>query len=150
MSRIYVIEGPNLNMLGQRETTLYGAVTLPDLHRELIKRGHDLGVEVECFQSNHEGEIVGVIQEAREKADFIIINAAAYTHTSVAIRDALLAAAVPAIEVHITNIYAREEFRHKSLLADVVRGQITGLGTFGYQLALRAAYHYLAEGATLF
>ena len=137
-------------MLGKRETNIYGTATLQELHRELVKRGEELGLIVECMQSNHEGEIVEYIQEAREKADFIIINAAAYTHTSVAIRDALLAAAVPAIEVHLTNIYAREEFRRKSLLADVVRGQITGLSTFGYYLALRAAFHYLAEGATLF
>jgi len=149
MANIYVIQGPNLNLLGKRETSIYGIQSLEDLHRDLIKRGEELGLFVECFQSNHEGEIVDIIQQAREKADYIIINPAAYTHTSVAVRDALLAAAVPAIEVHISNIYARESFRKESLIADVVRGQIAGLGILGYYLALRAVYHFLAEGGAL-
>lgn len=146
MPRVYVIQGPNLNMLGTREPSKYGTVTLDELHGRLREHGQEMGLEVECSQSNHEGEIVEKIQEAYGKADFLVINAAAYTHTSVALRDALLAVAIPAIEVHITNIYTREAFRHKSLLSDVVVGQISGLGTLGYFLALEAAAHFIRQG----
>ena len=146
MPVIYVIQGPNLNMLGEREPSRYGVVTLEQLHTDLVKFGGELGLQVECFQSNHEGELVEQIHKAKGRADYIIINAAAYTHTSVAIRDALLAVGIKTIEVHISNIYGREEFRHKSLIADVVQGQITGLGSFGYYLALRAAAFYTGQG----
>lgn len=141
-----IIQGPNLNMLGGREPSLYGSQNLEQLHQELISYGEKLMLQVECFQSNHEGELVELIQQAKANFSYLIINAAAYTHTSIAIRDALLAAEIPTIEVHISNIYARESFRHHSLLADIVKGQIVGLGVLGYRLALEAAAHYLNTG----
>lgn len=143
--RVCVIQGPNINMLGTREPSLYGRLTLEQLHEELVEAGEKEGLSVECFQSNHEGEIVEKVHSLAGNTDYIIINAAAYTHTSIAIRDALLAVKIPAIEVHISNIYAREGFRHKSLLADVVQGQICGLGPLGYHLALRAVSHYASS-----
>ncbi len=146
MPVIFVIQGPNLNLLGSREPSYYGADTLDGLNADLVEFGRELGLQVECFQSNHEGELVEKIHQAVGQADYIIINAAAYTHTSIAIRDALLAVGIKAIEVHISNIYKREEFRHKSLLADVVQGQITGFGVYGYYLALRAAAFYTGQG----
>lgn len=146
MAKVGIVQGPNLNMLGSREPSLYGAQTLQQLHEELIALGEKLGLQVECYQSNHEGDLVDFIQQAKTRYDFLIINAAAYTHTSIALRDALLAAEIPAIEVHISNIYARESFRHHSYLSDIVKGQIVGLGTLGYKLALEAAAHYLIQG----
>lgn len=150
MSKVCVIQGPNLNLLGNRETSLYGETSLDALHQDLIAYGKKLGLLVECFQSNHEGEIVDYLHHLKGETDYLIINAAAYTHTSVAIRDALLAVKVPAIEVHISNIYAREDFRHKSLIADIVQGQIAGLGVFGYRLALEAIANYLSKGERVF
>ncbi|UCF94855.1 MAG: type II 3-dehydroquinate dehydratase [Desulfobacterales bacterium] len=136
--KILVIHGPNLNMLGQREPEVYGDTTLAEINRKLAERGvaHDLAVE--CFQSNHEGEIVAKIQQAAERHQGLIINPAAYTHTSVAIRDALLLLDIPIIEVHLSNIYKRESFRRTSMTADVVTAQISGLGAQGYLLALTA------------
>lgn len=148
MARVCIIQGPNLNTLGLREPSLYGNHTLDKLHQQLIEKGRALNLEVDCIQSNHEGELVTIIQQTRENYDYIIINAAAYTHTSIAIRDALLMVKIPAIEVHITNIYGRESFRHKSLLADVVKGQICGLGVLGYFLALEAASFYIEQGGS--
>ena len=136
MKKILIINGPNLNLLGTREPEIYGKTTLKDIETELKNRAEKLNVEVECFQSNHEGEIVDKICGAKGKFDAIIINPAAYTHTSVAIRDAFAAIDIPAIEVHISNVYSREEFRHNSLIAPVVVGQIAGLGIQGYLLAL--------------
>ncbi|MFZ5753692.1 MAG: type II 3-dehydroquinate dehydratase [Bacillota bacterium] len=149
MAKICVIQGPNMNLLGQREQSFYGQETLEQLHARLIQKGRTLNLEITCFQSNHEGEIVEFIHKARGIYNYIIINAAAYTHTSVAIRDAILGVKIPVIEVHISNIYARESFRHKSLLADIVQGQICGLGTLGYELALEAAAYYLKQGGTM-
>ncbi len=136
MKKILIINGPNLNLLGTREPEIYGKTTLKDIENELKNKAEKLNVEVECFQSNHEGEIVDKICGAKGKFDAIIINPAAYTHTSVAIRDAFAAIDIPAIEVHISNVYSREEFRHNSLIAPVVVGQIAGLGIQGYLLAL--------------
>ena len=136
MKKILIINGPNLNLLGTREPEIYGKTTLKDIETELKNRAEKLNVEIECFQSNHEGEIVDKIHSAKNSFDAIIINPAAYTHTSVAIRDAFSSVDIPTIEVHISNVYSREEFRHNSLIAPVVIGQIAGLGIQGYLLAL--------------
>lgn len=138
LPQILVIHGPNLNLLGVREPEVYGHTKLRDIDAELARLGTQWGLEVRTFQSNHEGAIVDEIQNVREHVDGIIINPAAYTHTSIAIRDALLASSVPVIEVHLSNIHKREEFRHRSMLAGIVSGQIIGLGANGYYLALRA------------
>ena len=136
MKKVLIINGPNLNLLGTREPEIYGKTTLKDIETELKNKAEKLNVEIECFQSNHEGEIVDKICGAKGKFDAVIINPAAYTHTSVAIRDAFAAVDIPAIEVHISNVYSREEFRHNSLIAPAVVGQIAGLGIQGYLLAL--------------
>jgi 3-dehydroquinate dehydratase II len=136
---VLVIHGPNLNLLGTREPEVYGHTTLAEIDRQVIELGRQLEVEVEVFQSNSEGEIVDRIQQARGRIDVLIINPAAYTHTSVAIRDAISATEVPAIEVHLSNVYKREAFRHHSTIADIVEGRIMGFGADGYLLALRAA-----------
>ncbi len=135
MTNILIINGPNLNMLGKREPEIYGSTTLADVEKLCADKAADLDVEIEFKQSNIEGEIVGWIQES-EKYDGIIINAGAYTHTSVAIRDALLSVDAPIIEVHISNIFKREEFRHLSYISDVAAGMICGLGVQGYTLAM--------------
>ncbi len=140
--RILVMHGPNLNLLGTREPEHYGSQDLASINRDLIGLGDELGAEVISFQSNHEGELVErVHQAASEGVDGIIINPAAYTHTSVALRDALLGCRIPFVEVHLSNTQRREEFRHKSLLADIAAGVIYGFGAASYQLAL----HGLAE-----
>ena len=137
--RIDVIQGPNLNLLGKREPGIYGAATLLDIERDVITTGVDLGVEVRCFQSNHEGALIDAIHEAAAMGSRgVVINPGGYTHTSVAIRDALLATALPFVEVHLSNVYAREPFRHTSLLRDVAIGCIVGLGPAGYRYALDA------------
>lgn len=137
--RILVIHGPNLNMLGQREPSIYGATTLAEIDAELRRRAAERGAELEILQSNHEGVIVDAIQAARGRSDAIVINAGAYTHTSIAIHDALLAAQVPAVEVHVSNIHAREAFRHHSMIAARCVGQIAGFGAQSYYLGLDAA-----------
>ncbi len=134
--KIVVIQGPNLNMLGVRDQNVYGPMKLEDIHAQMKGFAEQNKVEIEFFQSNLEGEIVDRIQECMGDADGIIINPAAYTHTSIAIRDALAAVKIPAIEVHLSNIHAREEFRHTSLTAPVCAGQIVGMGPFGYHLAM--------------
>jgi 3-dehydroquinate dehydratase-2 len=140
MADILVINGPNLNLLGQREPDIYGRDTLDGINARLLAMAQKANRSVESFQSNHEGELVERIQRARaDGVKFILINAAALTHTSIALRDALAACAVPYIEVHISNVYAREEFRRHSYLADRAVGVITGLGPLGYELALQAA-----------
>jgi 3-dehydroquinate dehydratase-2 len=139
MQKILVIHGPNLNMLGKREPDVYGSAGLDDINAGLVERAQSVGVELELFQSNHEGQIVDKIQAAPGSCAAVIINPAAFTHTSVAIRDALLLLEVPIIEIHISNIYKREPFRHKSLVTDIATGQICGLGPHGYLLALEAA-----------
>jgi len=135
--KIKIINGPNLNLLGMREPGIYGAATLANINENLANAAEALDVTIEFFQSNHEGEIVDAIHQASGSCDGIIINPAAYTHTSIAIRDAIAAVGLPTVEVHLSNVYSREEFRHKSLTAPVVLGQIAGFGAAGYELALR-------------
>jgi 3-dehydroquinate dehydratase-2 len=139
MMKVLVLHGPNLNLLGKREPEVYGHVTLENINAMLADEARMLGIEVKILQSNVEGELVNAIQDAASWADAIIINPAAYTHTSVALRDAIAAVAVPTIEVHLSNVYAREPFRHHSYIAPVAMGQITGFGSEGYRLALHAA-----------
>lgn len=145
MLRVLVLHGPNLNLLGNREESVYGTTTLAEIDTSLSKLGSELGVELEIRQSNHEGELVTWIQEARGNYHGIIINPAAYTHTSIAVRDALSAVEIPAIEVHLSNIHRREEFRRHSYVSGVALGQISGLGPIGYLLALRGLHGYLAS-----
>ena len=135
-NKIIIINGPNLNLLGEREQSQYGSITLKNLEENCIKKSKELHLELKFCQSNVEGELVNIIQDARKNFDGIIINAAAFTHTSVAIRDALEVFKKPIIELHISNIYKREEFRQKSLISDVVSGGIFGLGADGYILAI--------------
>jgi 3-dehydroquinate dehydratase-2 len=138
--RILVLHGPNLNLLGTREPEIYGQLTLADIDARLKVMALERGVVIECFQSNHEGELVTRIQHARtEHTHFILINPAAYTHTSVAIRDALAAVGIPFVEVHLSNVHAREAFRHHSYLSDIATGVICGLGAYGYEAALEFA-----------
>lgn len=137
-ARILVINGPNLNLLGLREPHVYGSKTLADLEAACAAHGRALGLDVECFQSNHEGAIIDAIHAARGMAAAIIINAGAYTHTSLAIRDALSGVALPVYEVHLSNVHAREEFRHHSFISGIAKGVIVGLGFRGYFAALDA------------
>jgi len=145
--RVLVLHGPNLNLLGSREPAVYGAQTLAQIDADLQALAPALELTVECFQSNHEGELVDRIQAASAAGfGFIVINPAAFTHTSVAIRDALAAVAIPFVEVHLSNVFAREAFRHHSHLSDLAAGVICGLGAQGYEFALRAAAARLATG----
>jgi 3-dehydroquinate dehydratase II len=137
--RVLFLNGPNLNLLGQREPSVYGKTTLADIEARVRGRANALGASIDFRQSNSEGELVTWIQEAKGQFDAIVINAAAYTHTSIALRDAISAVGVPAIEIHLSNIHAREEFRHRSLIAAVCRGQIAGFGPDSYILGLEAA-----------
>ncbi len=145
MVTIAVLNGPNLNMLGTREPAIYGTMTLERINALLHERAVMRGVTVQCFQSNHEGALIDYLQEHGANLDGVIINAGALTHYSIALRDALVASKLPAIEVHLSNIYAREEFRHHSVLAAVCRGHIVGLGWRGYLLALDALTELLQE-----
>ncbi|MBN1453236.1 MAG: type II 3-dehydroquinate dehydratase [Anaerolineales bacterium] len=139
--KILVLHGPNLNLLGTREPEVYGSMSLAEIDARLVEQGRELGVEVTCRQSNHEGALIDALQDARTWADGVIFNPGGYTHTSVALCDAIAAIGIPVIEVHLSNVYAREEFRHKSLLSAVCKGKITGLGWRSYELALT----YLVE-----
>jgi 3-dehydroquinate dehydratase-2 len=143
--KIVVIQGPNLNMLGMREQNIYGPMKLDDIHAQMKGFAEQSGVEIEFFQSNLEGEIVDRLQECLGDASGIIINPAAYTHTSIAIRDAIAAIQIPTVEVHLSNIYQREEFRHKSLTAPVCAGQISGFGPFSYHLAMVSMIQIMNE-----
>ncbi|MGI6455470.1 MAG: type II 3-dehydroquinate dehydratase [bacterium] len=143
MTKILVLHGPNLNLLGIREPDKYGTLTLEEINRQIQSLAQELGVSVTTEQSNHEGELVTWIQDARYWADGIVINPAAYTHTSVAIRDAILATGLPVVEVHLSNIHKREEFRHHSYTAPVAVGQISGFGMQSYLLGLRAICNHL-------
>ena len=143
--KVMVIQGPNLNMLGIREQNLYGPMKLEDIHEQMEVFAKQANLEIEFFQSNLEGEIVDKIQECMGVCDGIILNAAAFTHTSIAIADAIRAVQIPTVEVHISNIYAREEYRHKSMIAPYCAGQITGFGPFSYHLAMVAMSQILSE-----
>lgn len=145
--KILVIHGPNLNMLGQREPGIYGEHTLREIDRLIREEAKGLGVKTEIFQSNSEGEIVSRIQDAMKKSDGILINPGAYTHTSIAIRDAILSAGLPVVEVHISNIYKREEFRQKSYISGVAVGVISGFGVYSYILGLGALVNHLSNKA---
>ena len=141
--KILFLNGPNLNLLGQREPELYGRLTLGEIEAQVKARAARSGAEVDFRQSNLEGELVAWIQQAKGKFEVIVLNAAAYTHTSIALRDAIAAVGVPTIEIHLSNIHAREEFRHKSLIAPVCLGQITGFGAISYVLAVEAAVNVI-------
>ncbi|MBF2080469.1 MAG: type II 3-dehydroquinate dehydratase [Synechococcales cyanobacterium T60_A2020_003] len=143
MISILVIHGPNLNLLGKREPVVYGHKTLPSIDESLIARGESLGVAVETLQSNHEGVLVDAIHAAMNVHDGLVINAGAYTHTSIALRDAIAATNIPTVEVHLSNIYRREEFRHHSYIAAVAIGQISGFGAHSYVLGLEALVNHL-------
>ncbi|MFZ5818867.1 MAG: type II 3-dehydroquinate dehydratase [Chloroflexota bacterium] len=143
--KILILHGPNLNLLGVREPDVYGRLTLDDINTRLVDLGKELNVEVTCRQSNHEGALIDALHEAREWADGVVFNPGGYTHTSVALRDAIAAIGVPVIEVHLSNVYAREEFRHTSLLSAVCAGKISGLGWHSYTLGLRGLADLLGE-----
>lgn len=143
--QIFVINGPNLNTLGTREPAIYGTTTLAQIYEMLRKRGEDLGAGIDGFQSNHEGVLIDYIQQHQEHADGMIINPGALTHYSIALHDALAAVKFPIIEVHLSNIYARESFRHRSMIAPVARGHIVGVGWRGYLLALEALVELIRE-----
>lgn len=145
MARLLLLNGPNLNLLGRREPHLYGATTLADIEQAVAAAAAAAGHQLEAFQTNSEAALVDRIQQAAGQVDFILLNPGALTHTSVALRDALLAVAIPFIEIHLSNVHAREEFRRHSYVSDVAVGVITGLGALGYQLALQAACERLAR-----
>ena len=136
--KILVLHGPNLNLLGTREPDVYGSMTLDEINARLVEEGHGLGAEVTCLQSNHEGALVDALQDARTWADGVIFNPGGYSHTSVALRDTIAAIGIPVVEVHLSNVYAREEFRHTSLLSAVCKGKIVGFGWKSYILGLMA------------
>ncbi|KGK79844.1 3-dehydroquinate dehydratase [Thalassobacter stenotrophicus] len=146
MTQILILNGPNLNLLGTREPGIYGAKTLPDVEADCHAVAAELGITVRCAQSNHEGTMVDEIHAARDTCAGVVINAGAYTHTSIALHDAIAGTGLPVIEVHISNVYAREEFRHHSMIARACIGVIAGLGTAGYELALRAMTNHLKAG----
>jgi 3-dehydroquinate dehydratase-2 len=145
MKPVLILNGPNLNLLGSREPEIYGSMTLDDIHAQCERRAQALSIAIDFRQSNHEGELVDWIQEARIKHDGLIINAGAFTHTSVAIHDALLMLSQPIIEVHLSNIFRREEFRHHSFISKPARGVLCGFGALGYTLALEAMAHWLSQ-----
>ena len=145
MAKVLVLNGPNLNLLGTREPEIYGSTTLKDIETMMAERAQAAGIAIDFYQSNHEGRLVDKIQEANHNYDYIIFNAAAFTHYSIALRDAVAAIDVPLIEVHISNIHKREEFRHQSVLAPVAMGQICGLGIESYMAALEAIIYKLQK-----
>jgi 3-dehydroquinate dehydratase-2 len=143
--KILVLHGPNLNLLGTREPEIYGSMTLSDINTKLTELGQGFGAELKCFQSNHEGALIDALQDAQTWADGVIFNPGGYTHTSVALRDAISAMRPPVIEVHLSNVYAREEFRHVSMISAVCRGKIIGFGWRSYTLGLRALIEMLEK-----
>jgi len=147
MASLLLINGPNLNLLGSREPGVYGATSLADVEARLQELASELGHELVAFQSNAEHELVDRIQQAQtDKADYILLNPGAFTHTSIAMRDALLAVDIPFMEIHLSNVFAREEFRHNSYFSDIAAGCLFGLGAYGYELAMLAASRQLSEG----
>jgi 3-dehydroquinate dehydratase-2 len=146
--KILILHGPNLNLLGTREPEVYGSMTLEDINNKLVELGNELGVEIKCFQSNHEGALIDALQEARTWAGGVVFNPGGYTHTSIALRDAISAIQIPVIEVHISNAYAREEFRHVSMISAVCRGKIVGLGWRSYTMGVQALAELLTDETT--
>lgn len=142
---LLVLNGPNLNLLGTREPTIYGSATLADVEGMCLSQADALGIRASCFQSNHEGALVDALHNARGKSQGVVLNAGAYTHTSIALRDAISATELPVIELHLSNVHAREEFRHHSMIAPVCIGVIAGFGAEGYPLALRALHTHLSQ-----
>ncbi|MDO6725370.1 type II 3-dehydroquinate dehydratase [Cognatishimia sp. 1_MG-2023] len=145
MSSILILNGPNLNLLGTRQPEVYGKTTLQDIENMCVSHGESLGVSVSCIQSNHEGALVDAIHAAKGQHDGIVLNAGAYTHTSIALMDAISSVALPVIELHLSNIHARESFRHKSFIAPVAVGQICGFGALGYRLAIDAMLNHIGK-----
>jgi 3-dehydroquinate dehydratase-2 len=143
--KILVLHGPNLNLLGTREPEIYGSMTLGDLNTHLLELGKEFGAELKCCQSNHEGALIDALQDAQMWANGVLFNPGGYTHTSIALRDAIAAMKIPVIEVHLSNVYAREEFRHVSMISAVCKGKIVGLGWRSYTLGLRALAELLGE-----
>lgn len=143
--KILILHGPNLNLLGTREPEVYGSLTLDDINSRLIELGRELNVEIKCLHSNHEGALIDALQDARTWAGGVVLNPGGYTHTSIALRDAISAIQIPVVEVHLSNVYAREEFRHKSLISGVCKGKISGFGWHSYTLGLRALIEILED-----
>lgn len=144
--KILILHGPNLNLLGTREPEVYGSTTLDDINEKMTALGKELGVEVTCLQSNHEGALIDALHDARTWAGGVVFNPGGYTHTSVALRDAISAIAIPVIEVHLSNVYAREEFRHVSMISAVCKGKVSGFGWRSYELGLRGLVSFVADG----
>ncbi len=144
--KILILHGPNLNLLGTREPEVYGSTTLDDINEKMVALGKELGVEVRCLQSNHEGALMDALHDARTWASGAVFNPGGYTHTSVALRDAISAIAIPVIEVHLSNVYAREEFRHVSMISAVCKGKVSGFGWRSYELGLRGLVSFVADG----
>lgn len=143
--KILVLHGPNLNLLGTREPEIYGSMTLYDINTALAELGKEVGVELKCFQSNHEGVLIDELQEARNWADGVVFNPGGYTHTSIALRDAIAAIGIPVVEVHLSNVYGREEFRHHSMISAVCKGKVVGFGWRSYTLGLQGLVELLKE-----